>query len=101
MENASFEQALEVVKVLPAVDKRRLQQWLTEDEHTQFNASANGEMKLAYPRAREMGSPGAARGGICRAVAGVGRRPVGELWHRPAPSLRRGAGSRRPVYGFR
>lgn len=55
MESASFEQALEVVKALPAVDKRRLQQWLTEDEHTQFNASANGEVKLAYPREREMG----------------------------------------------
>lgn len=54
MENASFEQALAVVKALPAVDKRRLQQWLTEDERAQFNASTNGEAKLAYPREREM-----------------------------------------------
>jgi hypothetical protein len=54
MENASFEQALEVVKTLPAIDKRRLQQWLTEDERTQLNESANGEIKLAYPREREM-----------------------------------------------
>jgi hypothetical protein len=52
MENASFEQALEVVKTLPTADKRRLQQWLAADEHMQ--PSANGEIKLAYPREREM-----------------------------------------------
>ena len=54
MENVSFEQALEVVKTLPVADKRRLQHWLTEEEHTPLNASANGEVKLAYPREREM-----------------------------------------------
>ena len=55
MENASFEQAVEVVKSLPVVDKRRLHQWLIEDEHTQRNGGANGEIELAYPREREMG----------------------------------------------
>lgn len=54
MEVASFEQALEVVKTLPVVDKRRLQHWLAEDEHAQLNGSANGEVKLSYPREREM-----------------------------------------------
>ncbi len=29
--------------------------WLTEDENTQLNARTNGEIKLAYPREREMG----------------------------------------------
>ena len=55
METASFAQAVEVVKTLPAIDKRRLQQWLIEDEQTQPGASSNGEIKLAYPREREMG----------------------------------------------
>jgi hypothetical protein len=54
MENASFEQALEVVKTLPAMDKRRLQQWLSEDEQTQLNANDNGGMKPAYFRESEM-----------------------------------------------
>ncbi len=54
MENASFEQAVEIVKSLPVVDKRRLQQWLIEDEYTQSNGGANSEIKLAYPREREM-----------------------------------------------
>ena len=54
MEPASFEQALEVVKALPAVDKRRLLQWLNEDERAQLNASAESEIKPASTREREM-----------------------------------------------
>ena len=54
MENASFEQVLEVVKALPVMDKRRLQHWLMEDERAQSYAKDNDEIKLAYPREREM-----------------------------------------------
>jgi hypothetical protein len=54
MENASFEQVLEVAKALPVMDKRRLQYWLMEDERAQSYARDNGETKLPYPREREM-----------------------------------------------
>jgi hypothetical protein len=54
MGNVSFERVLEVVKGLPAIDKRRLQRWLIEDERAQSYAGANGEIKPTYPREREM-----------------------------------------------
>jgi len=54
MDNVSFEQVLEVVKALPMMDRRRLQDWLKEDARAQSYAGDNGETNPAYPREREM-----------------------------------------------
>ena len=55
MRDASYDQALEVVKTLSASGRRRLRHWLAEDDHTQSDDHGNGEIRLAYPREREMG----------------------------------------------
>jgi len=103
MENASFEQAVEIVKSLPAVDKRRLQQWLIEDEHTQLNGGANGEIELGYSREREMNwlsQHEAEYAGQWLALDGDRLVSHGTDPHQVFAEAQ-AQGNRRPVYGFR
>lgn len=54
MENATFEQAKEVVQALLPEDKQRLCQWLLEEEHQQQEKLENGRPATALSFEREM-----------------------------------------------